>query len=1284
MNSKDRSLNSLPKALVLGMLLFLLLSPSAKALIFLETCDTPIDDWELWLDSNDLPLEATVLQHFSSTIDDPLFEVLECGSIQAGSGSLYTCDGIEVCTFWDTDPDLPICEDLGVLFAQGESNTYSIYTSCVFTEVVTTCQNIPLLVSSGELQGESVAGAAENGTISQGVQGPSIVEYYIPSQGFVGEEILQLTGYSYDVDGPIYLKELTVEVVDCDCETAQNFSFFQENGLLNFESVLFEFQFDGDFYYQVSDCYQSGPDIIYDCQGNIVCSFSNWNPEGECACEDVPLAQWPNGYEIGSNCSGFYFDETVCSGESVEMFPPFGEIFIFQEPEHGTVEGENWGSIIYTADPFFEGNDYFFGESPMNTINGLYYSIYIDAYIIVEDCSTVCESPGDLLALIAQVGDDKMIKEWLIDGEYFYEVWSCPEAAFSRELYDCEGNIVCNFSNDPDVLDCSDVGFPSNGTSFELVHQGCLTDCSNPIGNDIEFLLNSVSNNFAVNVVEYLFFGEYYYLIQECGVWNIDQWRLVNCQGFDVCAYSQENSLGLDVCADINFLLTLDGWTIYQTCNIGNSLTFCLNESLEIPFDIIAPNFLDLLDDGNGQFEVATIQGDPYVISANPLMEGEYYFQGIADHYIDLNVPYQETVDVQIYVADCPESCETPANPQDIVNATLLETGNVYEYLVNGNYFYTVNVCGDISNPFEVYDCNAELYCVYDNGTGENSCETLNLILDDPALVYSNCVQYLNYNTCEEQVQIELPWPGFEFAWFPINYPQHGVVEEELDPFIASNLIHYQPDETFMGIDSIVFGNWSPIAGEPTGVYGSYLVVYIESEDCLDCAGVNGGTAVIDLCGICLEPTNPDFNACVSEQSHFVCNKTSLDIFYPDAVSGPNAPFGISQEPLHGIATAIPLEGGGYQINYTPSTEYVGTDIITVTQYAFLPSVAWIDIIYIDVYDCGSFEVWPGDINYDGIANNQDIIYFGMEFGEVGPLRPNATAEWIGQVAPNWEQILPNGINAKHSDCDGNGIINLLDKEVILLNYNSEHEIGKGGFDENDPPLYLEMPSTVDPGQLVEVPIFLGSEEIPAPEIYGLAFSLEYNPEYVVPGSVQMKFDQSVFGIPEIEQTHLSFTIEDLGRTEVGLTKIDKMNWSGSGQIGTMSYVMADDIIGKSAIPFGISILDVFALNLADEEVPINPVSDETEVQTGLQENEALAINVFPNPAKDILYLNLAEVSSSLKWTLLDLQGKVVMEDVLLNAKQAEISLINQVAGLYLLQINTEQGQHTQKIHIAR
>jgi hypothetical protein len=78
--------------------------------------------------------------------------------------------------------------------------------------------------------------------------------------------------------------------------------------------------------------------------------------------------------------------------------------------------------------------------------------------------------------------------------------------------------------------------------------------------------------------------------------------------------------------------------------------------------------------------------------------------------------------------------------------------------------------------------------------------------------------------------------------------------------------------------------------------------------------------------------------------------------------------------------------------------------------------------------------------------------------------------------------------------------------------------------------------------------------------------------------------------------------------------------------------------------------------------------------------NEDFSLNVYPNPAKDILNI---EVKGSMKGKgtvmLLDLSGKLI-DQIQLSSDKGQLNLSNVANGLYLLRYRDSQNTETMRI----
>jgi len=93
--------------------------------------------------------------------------------------------------------------------------------------------------------------------------------------------------------------------------------------------------------------------------------------------------------------------------------------------------------------------------------------------------------------------------------------------------------------------------------------------------------------------------------------------------------------------------------------------------------------------------------------------------------------------------------------------------------------------------------------------------------------------------------------------------------------------------------------------------------------------------------------------------------------------------------------------------------------------------------------------VWPGDYNYDGTVNELDPLHWGLASGFTGPVRPGATTAFEGQQAPDWQDAV-QGINSKHQDGNGDGVVDGLDLQVVDTNFGSIHNYTQPVFIASD------------------------------------------------------------------------------------------------------------------------------------------------------------------------------------------------------------------------------------------
>ena len=256
-------------------------------------------------------------------------------------------------------------------------------------------------------------------------------------------------------------------------------------------------------------------------------------------------------------------------------------------------------------------------------------------------------------------------------------------------------------------------------------------------------------------------------------------------------------------------------------------------------------------------------------------------------------------------------------------------------------------------------------------------------------------------------------------------------------------------------------------------------------------------------------------------------------------------------------------------------------------------------ILILTEYDCPTDLVWPGDADRNGIVNAWDILCLGISFNTLGPPREGISSDWSPKVANNWSnELYSDQFDLKHSDCNGDGQISYGDIGVINQKYGERQ-----GIDESDPSLnysnsvlFIDLPDVIVVGQQVQAPIYLGFEDNILYDIYGLAFNVTLQAEEIVdPETLNITLIDSWLGITDANLASIQRRVTNQS-LDVGITRTDQSNASGFGQIGILSFVANDDILGRSSNLLTIQFNNVIGIDATGEAVTLSGISDEAQI----------------------------------------------------------------------------------------
>lgn len=361
--------------------------------------------------------------------------------------------------------------------------------------------------------------------------------------------------------------------------------------------------------------------------------------------------------------------------------------------------------------------------------------------------------------------------------------------------------------------------------------------------------------------------------------------------------------------------------------------------------------------------------------------------------------------------------------------------------------------------------------------------------------------------------------------------------------------------------------------------------------------------------------------------------------------------------------------------------------------------------------DAVAGDVWPGDSNADGFVNNFDVLTLGWGYYQEGPARATQSIEWAAQLAENWnvpiatvsyvDSILnttgiyqQNIVDAKHADCNGDGEISELDLAAIDLNYGFSHGKAQGEAvtaSSAAPFLRIEIQGdTLVAGSTVTADIILEDQNGGvAQDVYGIAFTIDYDNKVdgvplIVENTMQIDFESSWLG-NNFNTISLTKDFAEEGRLEVGHTRIDHQHLSGAGKIATLTFVIEENVAGKTHgyLPLEINVDNSFVGNASGVLQPLNNIGQQVDVLTTSVFSPPVvdagsSIEIGPNPTHDLLNIVSREVILT-HARLFDITGRLVIDRTIEAAARTQLDLSSLNSGLYLLSLETADGQRLER-----
>lgn len=431
-------------------------------------------------------------------------------------------------------------------------------------------------------------------------------------------------------------------------------------------------------------------------------------------------------------------------------------------------------------------------------------------------------------------------------------------------------------------------------------------------------------------------------------------------------------------------------------------------------------------------------------------------------------------------------------------------------------------------------------------------------------------------------------------------------------------------------------------------------------------------------------------------QSHIFSYETPLDGYT----------ISINTLPKHGAASAFkqtdPIElacgfiKGKAVVSYYPIPGYVGKDEFTV-KYCIGSSPCKTYKLTYNVIDkssswcdCGVDCVYPGDANADGMVSPLDLLAIGRNYGKIGEGRATLSTDNFPKAAMDWSNQLLNGKNIKHSDVNGDGVVDRSDVNGVIQNLGKINALipSKYGNSRVFPIKLVPNKTEVDSGDLIMIDVYVGDDTYPILDAYGLGFNLNFNSGFLDSASVKVSFPKDSWFADQSPLLDF-FKMSGNGTLTSALSRTKDEGISGIGKIGTVTGVIKDRIEGFKDDDSDFIIHNIFTSDVQLEQNNGNiinggktvlPIKVNRKKSEKVVESDDLII--FPNPSRGDFTISLNGQDAIQSINIYDMGGKLVSSHSNIGEKQFYMVNPSLANGLYIVKVKSNTNTLVKRLSI--
>ncbi len=381
-------------------------------------------------------------------------------------------------------------------------------------------------------------------------------------------------------------------------------------------------------------------------------------------------------------------------------------------------------------------------------------------------------------------------------------------------------------------------------------------------------------------------------------------------------------------------------------------------------------------------------------------------------------------------------------------------------------------------------------------------------------------------------------------------------------------------------------------------------------------------------------------------------------------------------------------------------------------------------------------QIWPGDVNNNGIVNGIDLLYHGVAEGKTGPQRLLNGTNWVGYPASTaWGDSFADGTNYSYADANGKGTVGHRDRQTIWEeNYGMTHgavtpDSYLTGSPASDPVLQLlPKEEVVYPGDALGFSLLLGDAQQVIPDFFAITFTLSFDPAMIKDETTAPLWNPNVASLwvnngnwpsPTTGnklESFIQLNNQD-GELEVVIMREGLEVGDGHGEIASIMVIIEDVVMLEDVN----TTFTVSKIKLIDDNMVSYPVAGSSETitvaanssaytvsttgngqeaalhqskntsadsatghwsETGISTaNEAIGIRVFPNPVVNTVTIATSGEDNELKNVqLYSTAGQLLAKQQPSNSNTAEVDMTNLPKGNYFLHLTTSNGTTVKQV----